>query len=88
MIDVVRARKIVRLALVAAAYGTPNESQTDTQDSAGPNAVPLASLELDSLAIMEFCISIELQSGLEVTPEVLASLTTVEDVVDWICVRG
>lgn len=70
-------------AVTAARNGTP--PATDLRDAILSGApVPLARLGFDSLATMEFCISVELQTGAELTPEVLDGLETMDAVADWI----
>ena len=54
---------------------------------AGDPAVPLDRLEFDSLAWMEFCISVELQSRLELTPADIASMQHVLEIEEWLRAR-
>jgi acyl carrier protein len=70
-------------ALTAAHNGSPPEA-TLREAILRQDGVDLATLGFDSLATMEFCISIELQTGAELTPEVLDGLVTMEAVADWI----
>jgi acyl carrier protein len=54
---------------------------------AGGSTLRLADLDFDSLGWMEFCISIELQTGAELTPDILSTLDTMADVAGWIAVQ-
>lgn len=47
---------------------------------AGDGDLLLADLKMDSLSIMEFCIAIELATGVPLVPEQLARLPTVSAV--------
>lgn len=46
--------------------------------------VPFDRIAFDSLGWMEFCISIELESGLELTPALVAEMRSTGDVARWI----
>lgn len=70
-------------ALTAARHGTPPDAAL-REAILRHDRVELAALGFDSLATMEFCISIELQTGAELTPEVLDGLVTMEAVANWI----
>jgi acyl carrier protein len=48
---------------------------------AGTSDVPLADFDIDSLALMEVCIAIELNLGVEIVPGDLAELTTMGGIV-------
>jgi hypothetical protein len=47
----------------------------------------LDALEFDSLAWMEFCISIELQSGQELTPAKIRDMRYFFEVEEWLRAR-
>lgn len=44
---------------------------------AGEGDIAFAALDMDSLAVMEFCISVELSTGVSITPDQLRSFETV-----------
>jgi hypothetical protein len=82
-----RARVVVLEALTSSTYGRFDDVAVGERSLDWPLCESVASLGLDSLAVMEFCISVELQSGLELTPDLLDSLGTLEEVVNWIAER-
>lgn len=51
---------------------------------AGDPDFRLERLDFDSLAVMEFCISIELQCKAEITPDLLAAMETMAEVEAWL----
>jgi hypothetical protein len=51
---------------------------------AGDRELTLDRLRFDSLAWMEFCISIELQSGQELTPAHVGTMRYVYEIEDWL----
>lgn len=61
-------REMLLTALNAAWYGDSFGPAITKAVVAGDRSLLLDQLEFDSLAWMEFCISVELQSGLELTP--------------------
>jgi hypothetical protein len=63
-----RMREMLLTALSAARYGVPPEPSITQAVIAGDRELTLDRLKFDSLAWMEFCISVELQSGQELTP--------------------
>jgi acyl carrier protein len=79
-------RLIVLHAVALARYRDPDPERSS--EASEPLSVPLSSLNFDSLASMEFCIALELRTGLEFTPEDLQRAATLEDVVDWIMQRA
>lgn len=60
-------------ALKAAVPGAVNDQMRDSFLAGGLN-IELARLEMDSLARMEFCIAIELSTGVTLVPPQLAEL--------------
>lgn len=84
--SVVTARKLIHDALLAARYeGPPDEALTKAV-SEGLD-LPLERFGFDSLAWMEFCISIEANSGLELTPDCVETMRSSAEVQDWIAAR-
>ena len=74
-------------ALRAAADWRQSVPAVEQAILAGDPAVPLDRLEFDSLAWMEFCISVELQSRLELTPADIASMQHVSEIEEWLRAR-
>lgn len=55
---------------------------------AGEGDVALDQLELDSLAAMEVCIGIEVNSGVELVPDQLRKIATLRQLVDLVRARA
>jgi acyl carrier protein len=79
MVEVSRPRQAVFDALKAAAPGTFTEAMRQAFVADGLN-VELAELEMDSLAQMEFCIALELSTGVTLVPSQLAELASTDAV--------
>lgn len=47
--------------------------------------IPLAMLDMDSLAAMELCIAIELNSGVSIAPDALRELDTLARLAQKVC---
>lgn len=71
-------------ALAAARHGMEPAPDLTARVTAGGGDVRLGDLRLDSLGVMEFCIAIELETGAELTPDLLAGFDTLADVADWL----
>jgi acyl carrier protein len=81
-------RHLIASAIVAGRHGRPlGENMARRLNEPGGD-LPLDDLGFDSLAWMEFCISVELASGLELTPADIAGMTTLSDVETWIARRS
>ncbi len=78
---------ILAVAVTAAQSGAPPAPSIASAIVAGGSMLRLEDLDFDSLGWMEFCISIELQTGAELTPDILSNLETLADVADWIAAR-
>jgi hypothetical protein len=78
---------ILVAGVTAAQNGTPLAPDVTAAILAGGSTLRLEDLDFDSLGWMEFCISIELQTGAELTPDVLSSLETLADVAGWIAIQ-
>lgn len=78
---------ILLAGVTAAQNGAPPAPNVAAAILAGGSTLRLEDLNFDSLGWMEFCISIELQTGVELTPDVLSSLETLADVAGWIAVQ-
>jgi hypothetical protein len=82
-----KVRNILIAAVEAGRHGTPLDTQTIQVISEGKAELPLAQLGFDSLAWMEFCISVELQSGQELEPDDIARMVYLRDVEAWLRAR-
>ena len=79
-----RIRKIVIAAVRAARNGFPPEPGIAQAIATGSREITIDRLEFDSLAWMEFCISIELQSRQELTPADIEGMRYVAEIEDWL----
>lgn len=66
-------------ALVYAAVPGFRDSGAEEAFRAGDGRFAISSLEIDSLAWMELCIAIEINTGVTLTPADLAGLPTLGD---------
>jgi hypothetical protein len=82
-----RVRDMLLSAVSAARYGVPPGSGIAEAIIAGDRDMRLEQLRFDSLAWMEFCISVELQSGQELTPEDIANMQYVFEIEEWLCAK-
>ena len=82
-----RVRGILISALRAAGDWRPSIPAVEQAIVAGDLTVPLDRLAFDSLAWMEFCISIELQSRHELTPADVESMGSISDLENWLRAR-
>jgi acyl carrier protein len=80
-------RKILLTAVQAGRHGVPAELSIAKAIEEGSAELKLEQLEFDSLAWMEFCISVELQSGLELTPVDIEQMEYVAQIEDWLRAR-
>jgi acyl carrier protein len=81
-------RGLLVSAIVAGRHGRPLGEAMARRVSDPADDFPLDELAFDSLAWMEFCISVELASGLELTPADIARMTTLSDIETWIARRA
>lgn len=77
------------LALIAGALGSlslppPNLEELEAELLCHHTTMPLMRLGLDSLGRMEFCIHLELDHGVVITPETLLTIDTVEELIQLI----
>jgi len=79
-----KVRSILIAAVEAGRYGAPLDPQTIQAITQGRPELPLAKLGFDSLAWMEFCISVELQSGQELGPDDIEGMVYMRDVEAWL----
>ena len=82
-VETSRSRQAVFEALKVAATGAFNDEMRRSF-LAGESNFALAAFEMDSLANMEFCIAIELSTGITLLPPQLAELATTEAIEGFI----
>jgi hypothetical protein len=82
-----RVRNILIAAVEAGRYGTLPAPPIAEAIVHGNRELTLDHLQFDSLAWMEFCISVELQSGQELTPGDIANMRYVFEIEEWIRAR-
>jgi hypothetical protein len=80
-------REILLVAVSAARYGVPSDPAIAEAIAGGDRGLRIDQLKFDSLAWMEFCISIELQSGRELTPVDVEGMQYVFQIEDWLRAR-
>lgn len=80
-------REMLLAALGAARYGFPPGPSISQAIVAGDRGLTLDQLEFDSLAWMEFCISVELQSGQELTPAHIDGMQYFFEIEEWLHAR-
>jgi hypothetical protein len=79
-----RVRDMLLVALRAARNGVAPSPTLAEAVAAGDRSILIDRLHFDSLAWMEFCISIELQSGQALTPEDIENMRYVFEIEDWL----
>jgi acyl carrier protein len=77
-------REILLTALNAARYGIPPDAVIAKAVTEGDRELTVERLGLDSLGWMEFCISIELQSGQELTQFEIEKMRYMFEIEDWL----
>jgi hypothetical protein len=82
-----RLRNILMAAMEAGKYGTPPAPAIAEAIGQGNRELTLDELKFDSLAWMEFCISVELQSGQELTPGDIDNMRYVFEIEEWLQAR-
>ena len=80
-------RDILLTAVSAARHGVPPDPAIARAIAGGDRALRIDQLKFDSLAWMEFCISVELQSGQELTPADIANMRYVFEIEEWLSAR-
>jgi hypothetical protein len=81
-------REILLAAFSAARYGVPPEPAIAQAIADGNRELTIDQLKFDSLAWMEFCISVELQSGQELTPVDIEGMQFVFQIEEWLRSRA
>jgi len=74
----------LRQALEAGCFGHSLPAELDARLMNGELELPLERLGFDSLAWMEFCISVELNTGRELTPVMVTEMALLSDVAGWL----
>jgi hypothetical protein len=74
-------------ALKDAQHGLPPGTSITQSVVEGDRGLTLDALEFDSLAWMEFCISVELQSGHELTPAHIVDMRYFFEIEEWLRAR-
>ncbi len=77
-------RDMLLVALRAARNGVAPSAALAEAVTTGDHTIPIDQLHFDSLAWMEFCISIELQSGQALTPEDIENMRYVFEIEEWL----
>jgi hypothetical protein len=80
-------RDMLLVAIGAARYGVAPEPAVAEAIIAGDRTKRIDQLKFDSLAWMEFCISVELQSGQELTPADVANMRYLFEIEEWLRAR-
>ena len=79
-----RVHTIMITALWAAQNGRQPMQTIEQSILGGDLSFPLERLEFDSIAWMEFCISIELQTRQELLPAHIESMRRIADIETWL----
>ena len=80
-------REMLLTALCAGRYGHAPAVRVAEAVVTGDRELRTDQLGFDSLAWMEFCISVELQSGQELTPEDVENMSYVYEIEEWLRAR-
>ena len=80
-------RDMLLIALRAGRHGVTPGAPVAKAVAAGDRELRTDQLGFDSLAWMEFCISVELQSGQELTPEDVEKMSYVYEIEEWLHAR-
>jgi len=80
--------EILLEAIKAARHGNPAGAPLIQAVFTGNREFSLDQLEFDSLAWMEFCISIELHSGEELTPAHISEMKYLYEIEQWLRARA
>jgi hypothetical protein len=82
-----KARSILIKAVQAGMYGVAVEPSIAQALASGSRKLTLAQLDFDSLAWMEFCISVELLTGQELTPADVEGMSHTFQIEEWLRTR-
>lgn len=89
-IDLVRMdlRKMLLDAIRAANHGVPAGAEIAAAVANGDRHLSLDAFEFDSLAWMEFCIYVETETGVDLTPAEIVDMRRFCEIEDWIYERA
>ena len=82
-----QVRDVLLTAIRAGRHGAPPPPPLARAIAEGSRDLTLEQLDFDSLAWMEFCISVELQSGQELTPAHVDEMRYVFQIEEWLRAR-
>jgi hypothetical protein len=82
-----KLRDILIAAVRAGRHGAPPAPLLAQAIADGNRELTIDQLKFDSLAWMEFCISVELQSGQELTPVDIEGMRYVFQIEEWLRAR-
>jgi hypothetical protein len=82
-----KLRDILIAAVRAGRHGAPPAPPLAQAIADGNRELTIDQLKFDSLAWMEFCISVELQSGQELTPVDIEGMRYVFQIEEWLRAR-
>jgi hypothetical protein len=80
-------RSMLLAAIKAAGHGVPADATLARSVRDGDRHLTLDAFEFDSLAWMEFCISVENQSGHDLTPAEIVDMRYFFEIEDWVYAR-
>jgi hypothetical protein len=80
-------RTMLLAAVKAAGHGVPADAALARSVRNGDRDLTLDAFEFDSLAWMEFCISVESQSGHDLTPAEIIEMRYFFEIEEWIYAR-
>lgn len=80
-------REMLLAAVSSAKYGVALPAVVARAIETGDRDLLLSDLGFDSLALMEFCISVELQSKAELTPLLVGEMSHFHEVEAWLRAR-
>ena len=83
-----KVREVLIAAVRAGRHGVPPAPPLAEAIAEGNRELTTDQLNFDSLAWMEFCISVELQSGLELTPVDIEGMRYVYQIEEWLRARA
>jgi hypothetical protein len=82
-----KVRDILLAAVRAGRHGAPPPPPLAQAVAEGSRDLTTDQLDFDSLAWMEFCISVELQTGQELTPADVEEMRYVFQIEEWLRAR-
>ncbi|MGH9807580.1 MAG: hypothetical protein ACRD9W_10035 [Terriglobia bacterium] len=82
-----KVREVLLTAVRAGRHGAPPPPALAQAIAEGSRNLTTEQLDFDSLAWMEFCISVELQSGQELTPAEVEEMRYVFQIEEWLRTR-